>query len=63
MALGTPVVGANVGALAELVTDGTNGLKVAPNDPDSLGGLPLGKHPCAGLAIGALRNALADTSA
>ena len=29
----------------------------------SLGGLPLGKHHCAGLAVGALRKALGATSA
>jgi glycosyltransferase involved in cell wall biosynthesis len=36
MAVGTPVVAARVGALAEILTDGVNGCLVPPNDPSAL---------------------------
>ena len=36
MAVGTPVVATRVGGLAEVVTDGVNGVLVAPGDPSSL---------------------------
>jgi glycosyltransferase involved in cell wall biosynthesis len=37
MAVGTPVVAARIGALAEILTDGVNGCLVPPNDPPALG--------------------------
>lgn len=38
MALSTPVVGSDVGALHSLLKDGRNGLKILPRDPDALAG-------------------------
>ena len=37
-AVGRPVVASNLGALAELISDGESGLLVAPQDPDALAG-------------------------
>ena len=34
---GTPVVGSDLGAMAELIKDGVNGYLFAPSDPDHLG--------------------------
>lgn len=36
LAVGTPVIATDVGGVREIVTDGENGLLVAPGDPDAL---------------------------
>jgi glycogen(starch) synthase len=36
LAVGTPVIATDVGGVAEVVTDGVNGLLVQPRDPDAL---------------------------
>jgi glycosyltransferase involved in cell wall biosynthesis len=36
LAVGTPVIATGVGGVAEIVTDGENGLLVPPDDPDAL---------------------------
>jgi glycosyltransferase involved in cell wall biosynthesis len=36
LAVGTPVISTGVGGVAEIVTDGENGLLVPPDDPDAL---------------------------
>jgi glycosyltransferase involved in cell wall biosynthesis len=38
LAVGTPVIATGVGGVAEIVTDGENGLLVPPGDPEALAG-------------------------
>jgi glycosyltransferase involved in cell wall biosynthesis len=40
LAVGTPAIATDVGGVGEIVTDGENGLLVAPGDPEALAGAP-----------------------